>query len=183
MSTKISKYFTLEQLTRTSATVPGGNAPNATERANLVRLANNVLDVLYEKVGAFSVEDAFRNEYVNTVAGGSKTSYHRLGLACDCRINGGAYAWFSKIAADPELRKLCGELIVNSPNVVHVSIPNPNKTYAAMYRDANGNYIAFSKEALAKFIKDNGIAVSFGISGLAVVGTAIFFLTRKQKGA
>ncbi len=179
---KIGKYFTLAQLTATSKVPVGKNIPNESEKQNLKNLATWTLDPLYELVGHFTVEDAFRNEVVNNAVNGSKTSYHRLGLAADLRPAMGGKKFFAKVVNEPALLGLVGEIILNSDNVIHVSAPNPPKKYSPSFKDSvTGKYIAFTAEQLQKFIKDNGIAVSFGIAGVAFMGI-VFWSMQKNKG-
>lgn len=87
----MAKYFTIEELTRTSTGLD--NTPNEEETKHLEELID-VLDGLREawteecrekKYGSASilVNSGFRCEEVNKAVGGSKTSEHRLGYAAD----------------------------------------------------------------------------------------------------
>lgn len=82
MRTKIGKYFTLAELTKTSQ--PYDNTPNSDEIVNLTKLTCKILDPLREAYGKpIIVNSAFRSEKVNSAVGGVKTSQHRTGHAAD----------------------------------------------------------------------------------------------------
>lgn len=82
----LSDHFTLEELTHTDHR-EFENTPNASELANLVRLA-----AFLEKVKALlgdkpiMVNSAFRSKQVNDAVGSKDTSQHRVGCAADLRI-------------------------------------------------------------------------------------------------
>ena len=90
MSTKLSKNFTLQELTK-SATADRydiDNTPNEKEIENLKRLANNVLQPIRDKwKKSIFVNSGFRCEELNTKVGGSKTSQHRKGEAADIEVS------------------------------------------------------------------------------------------------
>ena len=82
------KYFTYNELTKsaTAARLGIDNTPNATEKANLKAVVDNILDPLREKWGApIVVSSGFRCKRLNEKVGGSKTSQHCLGQAVDIR--------------------------------------------------------------------------------------------------
>lgn len=80
------KYFTIKELTA-SATANAkkiNNTPNATEEANLIQLAHNILDPLREAYGKpIRVNSGYRCAALNKAVGGSKTSDHMNGKAAD----------------------------------------------------------------------------------------------------
>jgi hypothetical protein len=84
----ISQHFTLEELTITDHR-EFDNTPNASETANLTRLAD-FLEQVKEAVGgkAVMVNSAFRSKAVNDAVGSSDRSQHRLGCAADIRVPG-----------------------------------------------------------------------------------------------
>lgn len=84
----LSEHFTLEELTFTDHR-EFDNTPNATERANLVRLAG-FLERVKTAVGGkpIMVNSAFRCKQVNDAVGSKDTSQHRLGCAADIRVPG-----------------------------------------------------------------------------------------------
>jgi len=82
----LSPNFTLEELTFTDHR-EFDNTPNATERANLVRLAA-LLERVKTALGnaPVMVNSAFRCKQVNDAVGSKDTSQHRLGCAADIRV-------------------------------------------------------------------------------------------------
>lgn len=87
---KLTPHFTLQELTASEIAARRGldNTPNATEVANLVRVAE-----LLEQVRALInrpilVNSAFRSKAVNDAVGSRDTSQHRLGCAADIRVPG-----------------------------------------------------------------------------------------------
>ena len=84
----ISPHFTLEELTITDHR-KFDNTPNASETANLTRLAD-FLEQVKEAVGGkpVMVNSAFRSAQVNAAVGSKETSQHRVGCAADIRVPG-----------------------------------------------------------------------------------------------
>ena len=83
---QLSEHFTLEELTHTDHR-QFDNTPNATEMANLVRLAGFLEEVKTVLGGKpVMVNSAFRSEAVNTAVGSRNTSQHRIGCAADIRV-------------------------------------------------------------------------------------------------
>ena len=84
----LSEHFTLEELTHTDHR-QFDNTPNASEMANLVRLATfleDVKTVLGNK--PVIINSAFRCKAVNDAVGSRDTSQHRIACAADIRIPG-----------------------------------------------------------------------------------------------
>ena len=82
------KYFTLHELCASATARRLGilNVPDETQRENLIRLVDNVLDPLREAWGApIIVTSGFRCPRLNTVVGGARRSQHMLGEAADIR--------------------------------------------------------------------------------------------------
>jgi zinc D-Ala-D-Ala carboxypeptidase len=88
---KISKYFTLQDLTKSATAKRLGidNTPDEEETKYLTLLANKLLDILVDKYGqnSFYLTNAFRNEELNSAVNGSGTSQHRLGQAADVKFS------------------------------------------------------------------------------------------------
>ena len=83
---QLSEHFTLEELTHTDHR-QFDNTPNATEMANLMRLAaflEEVKSVLGGK--PVMVNSAFRCKAVNDAVGSKDSSQHRIGCAADIRV-------------------------------------------------------------------------------------------------
>ena len=84
---KLTPSFSLAELTVTGSGLP--NIPNATERACLLDLCENILQPLRDYARApIVVSSGFRSDAVNRAAGGAKTSQHTLGQAADFNIAG-----------------------------------------------------------------------------------------------
>jgi uncharacterized protein YcbK (DUF882 family) len=82
----LSPHFTLDELTHTDHR-QFDNTPNATEIANLVRLAN-LLEQVKTAIGGkpVMINSAFRCKQVNDAVGSKDTSQHRIGCAADIRV-------------------------------------------------------------------------------------------------
>lgn len=81
----LSPNFTLEELIATSHR-QFDNTPNATEIANLTRLAG-LLEKVREVLGKpMIVNSGFRSKQVNDSVGSTDKSQHRLGCAADFRV-------------------------------------------------------------------------------------------------
>ena len=92
--TKLSKHFSLEEMTKTS--VQGvKNIPNDAQTSNLNRLCG-WLDKLRDEWNLrygdgddpIIINSAFRSESVNKAVGGAKNSNHLSGCAADIRVLG-----------------------------------------------------------------------------------------------
>jgi uncharacterized protein YcbK (DUF882 family) len=84
----LSPHFTLDELTHTDHR-QFDNTPNATEMANLVRLAAFLEDVKTVLGGKpVMINSAFRCKAVNDAVGSRDTSQHRIGCAADIRVPG-----------------------------------------------------------------------------------------------
>jgi hypothetical protein len=82
----LSVHFTLEELTHTDHR-EFDNTPNASEIANLIRLAGLLEDVKIALKGKpIMVNSAFRSKQVNDAVGSKDTSQHRVGCAADIRV-------------------------------------------------------------------------------------------------
>jgi uncharacterized protein YcbK (DUF882 family) len=83
---QLSEHFTLDELTHTDHR-QFDNTPNASEMANLVRLAAFLEDVKTVLGGKpVMINSAFRSKSVNDAVGSSDKSQHRIGCAADIRV-------------------------------------------------------------------------------------------------
>jgi len=84
----MTPHFTLAELTHTEHRKLD-NTPNATELANLQRLAE-FLETVKTALGGkpVMINSAFRSKAVNDAVGSKDTSQHRQGLAADFRVPG-----------------------------------------------------------------------------------------------
>ena len=84
----MTPHFTLAELTHTDHRSLD-NTPNASELANLKRLAE-FLELVKTTLGGkpIMINSAFRSKAVNDAVGSKDSSHHRLGLAADFRVPG-----------------------------------------------------------------------------------------------
>ena len=137
MATKLTKNFTLEELicSVTAANWKIDNTPNPEEAEKLRRLAVEVLQPIRDKYKhPITVTSGFRNQKVNQMVGGSKTSQHMKGEAADiqCTATSKAYLFnlIRKMIENKEIE--VGQLIweygsKNEPKWIHVSLPYKKK--------------------------------------------------------
>jgi putative chitinase len=82
----LSEHFTLDELTHTDHR-QFDNTPNASEMANLVRLAGFLEEVKTVLGGKpVMINSAYRSKAVNDAVGSSDKSQHRIGCAADIRV-------------------------------------------------------------------------------------------------
>ena len=86
----LSPNFTLEELTVTNTGI--ANVPTAEERANLARLALEILEPMRSHFGPLRVTSSFRSRAVNTAIGGATSSEHMSARAADLYDMSGATA-------------------------------------------------------------------------------------------
>jgi uncharacterized protein YcbK (DUF882 family) len=112
--------FTLEELTHTDHR-EFDNTPNATELANLQRLAE-FLEIVKATLGGkpIMVNSAFRSKAVNDAVGSKDTSQHRLGCAADIRVPGMTPDEVVKALFDLPYDQIIREF----DRWVHISVPN-----------------------------------------------------------
>ena len=114
--------FTLQELTVTDHR-EFDNTPNASETANLTRLAG-FLEQVKEAVGgkAVMVNSAFRSAQVNAAVGSKETSQHRVGCAADIRVPGMTPDQVVKAIMAANLP--FDQLIREFDRWTHISVPN-----------------------------------------------------------
>lgn len=176
MTTQLSPHFTLEDLIVTDQKGVD-NTPTGTEAQNLRRLAVELLEPLYERVGPFRVISAYRSPALNAKLAGSNaqvssTSYHMQGIAADI-------VPLSSLGVRPYLAKMIqsgipfGEAFVKN-TALHVSLPTATKRNVAG-EVVNNKYFSFDAEELKKFLAENAGSIA-GIGGIAAVGALIYLL-------
>ena len=122
----LSEHFTLEELTATSHR-EFDNTPNATEIANLTRLAATLEQVKTLLGGKpVMINSGFRSKQVNDSVGSKDTSQHRIGCAADIRVPGMTPNEVVKaiIASDIGYDQLIREF----DSWTHISVPNTMST-------------------------------------------------------
>lgn len=98
------------------------NSPNSEIVNNLKQLVDNILDPLREEYGkAIIVNSGYRCDALNKAVGGSKTSYHRYGLAAD--ITGKSKSENKKLFKLAQSLDLPFDQLINESNYswVHIS--------------------------------------------------------------
>jgi uncharacterized protein YcbK (DUF882 family) len=122
---KLSENFSLEELTNseTAARNNWDNTPNATELANLVRLAAFLEEVKTVLGGKpVMINSAFRSKIVNDAVGSKDTSQHRIGCAADIRVPG--------VTPDEVVKAVIAsgikydQIIREFDRWTHISVPN-----------------------------------------------------------
>jgi zinc D-Ala-D-Ala carboxypeptidase len=87
----LTKNFTLEEMTKSETALRHGmdNIPGENEIGNLKLLCEKVLQPVRDHFGkGVKVNSGFRHPDVNAKVGGSRTSDHTRGQACDIEIPG-----------------------------------------------------------------------------------------------
>jgi putative chitinase len=120
--TNLSVHFTLEELTHTDHR-EFDNTPNASEIANLIRLAGLLEDVKIALGGKpVMINSAFRSKAVNDAVGSKDSSQHRIGCAADIRI--------PQMTPDEVVRAIIAadlpydQIIREFDRWTHISVPN-----------------------------------------------------------
>ena len=119
---QLSEHFTLDELTHTDHR-QFDNTPNASEMANLVRLAGFLEEVKTVLGGKpIMVNSAFRCKAVNDAVGSKDSSQHRVGTACDFRV--------PSMTPDEVVKAVIGsgigydQLIREFDRWTHISVPS-----------------------------------------------------------
>ena len=127
MPTRISKNFTLDELTA-SATAKQMhiiNAPGVDEVCNLCALVHNVLQPLRDAMGeSIKIGSGYRCPQLNKAVGGVANSQHMKGEAADLCIDGDmkkGKRWFEWIKTHCKFDQLIWEHNAKGTYWVHVS--------------------------------------------------------------
>lgn len=122
----LSEHFTLEELTATSHR-KFDNTPNATEMANLTRLAA-MLEQVKTLLGGkpVMINSGFRSKQVNDSVGSKDTSQHRIGCAADIRVPGMTPNEVVKAIMASDIGY--DQLIREFDSWTHISVPNTIST-------------------------------------------------------
>ncbi len=96
--TKLSKNFTLEELTRSN--IPTiSNTADETIKTNLEKLAMKVLQPIRDEWGTVNIMSGYRCKEYNEKVGGVKNSQHTEGKAADIKLNAElseVFAWIKR---------------------------------------------------------------------------------------
>ena len=133
MPTRISKNFTLDELTA-SATAKQMhiiNAPGVDEVCNLCALVHNVLQPLRDAMGeSIKIGSGYRCPQLNKAVGGVSNSQHINGEAADLCIDGDKLKgkrWFDWIKSHCKFDQLIMEHNAKGTYWVHVSFRSDGK--------------------------------------------------------
>jgi hypothetical protein len=120
----LSPNFTIEELTVSEIAARRGldNIPNATEVANLVRVAELLEQVRALLGKPILVNSAFRSKPVNDAVGSRDTSQHRLGCAADIRVPGLTPKQVVQACIDAKVP--FDQIIEEFDSWTHISVPN-----------------------------------------------------------
>lgn len=124
----LSPNFTLEELTVSEVAQRKGldNTPNATEVANLVRVAELLEQVRALLNKPILVNSAFRSKPVNDAVGSKDTSQHRIGCAADIRVPGMTPKQVVQACIDGGIP--FDQIIEEFSSWTHISVPNTKDT-------------------------------------------------------
>jgi len=81
LTRKISSNFNMNEFVVTSTGLE--NIPEEEQQAWIVALVREIMQPLRDKIGGIIITSGYRSPDVNTRIGGSPTSQHMLGQACD----------------------------------------------------------------------------------------------------
>ena len=151
---QLSKYFKLSDLTKSDSHPDIDNTPSTMYMANLQNLAL-MLDQIYDNLGSFTVNSAYRSPALNAaISGSSSTSNHMTGQAADIMPdNSTAYDYFLMLIRSSFLGQL-GQIIneTNTSGIVHISLPTSSHPGGqVLYADDSG-YHSYSTQAVTDLI-------------------------------
>ncbi len=124
----LSNNFTLEELTHSEVAERKNldNTPNASEIANLTRLAA-LLEQVRSLLGKpIMINSGFRSKPVNDSVGSKDTSQHRIGCAADIRVPGLTPKQVVQACIDGGIP--FDQIIEEFGSWTHISVPNTKDT-------------------------------------------------------
>jgi len=125
---QLSEHFSLEELTRSEVAERKGldNTPNASEIANLTRLAALLEQVRSLLNKPIMLNSGFRSKPVNDSVGSKDSSQHRIGCAADIRVPG----MTPKQVVEAIIASDIGydQVIEEFSSWTHISVPNTIET-------------------------------------------------------
>ena len=117
---RVSVYFTVDEVTRTSTGLPNVLTPEALYKAE--SLARWTLDPIRVRWGAIRVNSWFRSPEVNAKVGGSATSAHLDAAAADIvPVSASLDEVFTWITAS----NVPFDQLIREPSWIHVGIAKP----------------------------------------------------------
>ena len=133
MATRISKNFTLDELTASATAKANGiiNAPGVDEVCTMCALVHHVLQPLRDAMGEpIKIGSGYRCTKLNQAVGGVANSQHIRGQAADLCIDGDKVKgkrWFDWIRAHCDFDQLIWEHNARGSYWVHVSFRSDGK--------------------------------------------------------
>lgn len=125
---QLSEHFTLEELTHSEVAERKGldNTPNASEIANLTRLAALLEQVRSLLNKPIMLNSGFRSKAVNDSVGSKDSSQHRIACAADIRVPG----MTPKQVVEAIIASDIGydQIIEEFGSWTHISVPNTIET-------------------------------------------------------
>ena len=103
---KLSENFSLAEMIRSQSAIKHkiDNTPSEDHLENLKRLCEEVLEPIRELINQpMRVTSGYRSPALNKIVGGSKTSQHSQGLACDFVVDGADLLAIAKLIAESEI--------------------------------------------------------------------------------
>ena len=121
---QLSDHFTLEELTHSEVAERKNldNTPNATEIANLTRLAGLLEQVRSLLNKPIMLNSGFRSKAVNDSVGSKDTSQHRIGCAADIRVPGMTPKQVVQACIDANIGY--DQIIEEFGSWTHISVPD-----------------------------------------------------------
>lgn len=143
-SNKISSNFSFDEFKKTSTGLP--NDIPEKDRAWIVALVNEIMQPLRNKIGAIQITSGYRSPEVNTRIGGSPTSQHMLGQACDFyAINQTRTQTFLTLFNDPSFPiRQCILYAPEEGNFVHVAIDPQRPAKRQFLIKQNGTFYPYT---------------------------------------
>jgi hypothetical protein len=125
---QLTKHFTLQEMIASETAARHGfdNTPNATQLANLVRMAELLEEVRALLDKPIMINSAFRSKQVNDAVGSKDTSQHLLGCAADIRVPGMKPDEVCRAIMDSGLQY--DQLIREFDSWTHISVPTKEMT-------------------------------------------------------
>jgi hypothetical protein len=121
---QLTKHFSLEELTVSTVAARKGldNTPNASEVANLVRVAELLEQVRALLGKPIILNSGFRSKVVNDAVGSKDTSQHRIGCAADIRVPGMTPKQVVQACIDADIPY--DQIIEEFGSWTHISVPD-----------------------------------------------------------
>jgi len=149
---RLSKNFTLDELTRTDTGLP--NNPGEKEIAFLLLLTVFILQPLRNKFGRIHINSGFRSPRVNREINGSSTSQHMDGQAGDIvPMDADLFDVYLRIIANSHFDY--GQCIIYPDRgFIHISLPRPYKENRQALICFKGEYFPYSLKKFKEISKE-----------------------------